>query len=242
MTFTIVDSASGKKVENATVSIDGSKIVSGDHGTAVIRNVAFGGHNYLVAAENYLPANASFNVSGATLLTVKLSRAPQKATLTFVILDSQTGRKIENATLSFDGKSSVPSDHGTVVLRDITQGNHTYAVSAANYLPVSAPVKVQESTTLTIKLTPIKKATLTFVIVDSRTGRKIEDAMLSFDGKSIEASDSGTVVLRDVTLGSHAYVASAKSRLASSATLNVTGSTTITIKLSRDSSSRSRDL
>jgi len=59
---------------------------------------------------------------------------------------------------------------------------------------------------------------------------------------SFIAPDSGTVVLRDVTTGSHAYAASAKSYLASRATLNVTGSTTITIKLRKDSSSRSRDL
>jgi hypothetical protein len=78
VTFKVTDSATGRTIEKAKVSMDGVIIVTNDHGIAVYKKVAFGMHNYYVTKEKYLKATGRINVIGKITVNVKLKKSGTK--------------------------------------------------------------------------------------------------------------------------------------------------------------------
>jgi len=75
VTFKVTDSATGKPIEGASVSMDnGKRIVTDDHGIAIFKNVVTGNHKYSVTKEKYLRATGRINVISKTTVNVKLKK------------------------------------------------------------------------------------------------------------------------------------------------------------------------
>jgi hypothetical protein len=77
--------------------------------------------------------------------------------VTFAVTDIGTGKPINNATVTIDGRRWQSSGHGMVVARNVAPGSHVYVAAANRYLPATATFSVTSSTTINVQLSPAPK-------------------------------------------------------------------------------------
>ncbi|MEI8342499.1 MAG: hypothetical protein WCH43_13320, partial [Verrucomicrobiota bacterium] len=78
VTFVVTDSLTGQTISHASVKIDGKRKAGNEHGALEIQKIALGTHQYVASAKKYLPATASFNVTGSTTVSIQLAPVPPK--------------------------------------------------------------------------------------------------------------------------------------------------------------------
>ena len=163
----------------------------------------------------------------------------------------QNGAVMPGVTITFSSSNGTVGNIAPLTATTGTAGTATTTFTAGN--PGSATVKaanglISGTATVTvngqISVPPptTGKATVKFVVTDSRSHRPIHEADVSFGGKTKETNDYGMVKFTDVVPGTYNYKVSKEGYQTIKNSIKVTGdTTTIYVKMvkttSRDSKS-----
>ena len=169
-------------------------------------------------------------------MTIRLTPIPTTGTITVKVVDAVTGSVISGASIT-GGGTGTTSSAGSVTFSNVPFGTYSYSASKTGYYSGSGSGTISlsaQSTTVTIKLTPIPTTgTITVKVVDAATGAAISGASIT-GGKAGTTSSAGTVSFADVPFGTYSFTASKSGYLSNSgsATISLSAqSTTVTIKL-----------
>ena len=103
----------------------------------------------------------SGSVTGTASATVTASSTGQRFSVTFVIIDEKTGKKVHDAKVTLDGVTKETNRYGKVEFK-VTAGTHSYKVAGesgddAKYILVTNTVNVTGDTTIQIELTRLHR-------------------------------------------------------------------------------------
>ena len=238
ITVKVVDAVTGSAISGASISGGGSGTTSSS-GTVTFGNVPFGTYTYSASKPGYYSSSGSGTISlsaQSTTVTIKLTPIPTTGTITVKVVDAVTGSAISGASIT-GGGTGTTSSAGTVTFNNVLFGTYTYSAAKTGYYSGSGSGTISlsaQSTTVTIKLTPIPTTgTITVKVVDAVTGSAISGASIT-GGKSGTTSGAGTVSFADVPFGTYSFTAAKSGYLSNSASATISlsaQSTTVTIKL-----------
>ncbi len=100
------------------------------------------------------------------------------------------------------------------------------AVSAGTTTVTATNGSVKGTAAVTVTAPSTGKATVNFVVTDSKTHRPIHEAKVSFGGKTKETDDHGIAKFTDVVLGTYNYKVSKEGYQTIKNSIKVTGDTT----------------
>jgi hypothetical protein len=100
------------------------------------------------------------------------------------------------------------------------------AVSAGTTTVTATSGSVKGTAAVTVTAPSTGKATVNFVVTDSKTHRPIHEAKVSFGGKTKETDDHGIAKFTDVVLGTYNYKVSKEGYQTIKNSIKVTGDTT----------------
>ncbi len=112
---------------------------------------------------------------------------------------SEKKKPLENAKLTYDGKTYTTHVKGELTISNVTPGNVTVYVSDDNYHNGSNKVEVTPNGqgTGVISLTP-DNGTMKITVVDSETKKPLENAKVTYDGGTISLNpEAGKVAVVD---------------------------------------------
>ncbi|MCL5316735.1 MAG: Ig-like domain-containing protein [Thaumarchaeota archaeon] len=168
------------------------------------------------------PATASLVVGGTQTFTATAKDQngnPMTVTITWSSSNATVG------TVDATGKFTALAAGTTTVIAASGSVNGTASVTVT--APVVSPPPPPPSSNQTY--------TVTFVIVDASTGKPVHEAKVTLDGVTKETNRYGQVTFTNVTAGSHTYKVTGDDDDGRyqqiSSTINVTGNTTIQVKL-----------
>ncbi|CAG0992456.1 hypothetical protein METP3_02737 [Methanosarcinales archaeon] len=171
------------------------------------------------------PVLTTISVSPAT---VSLSIG---GTQTFIAAPKdQFGNPIAASIVWSSSNTSVGTVSASGVLTAVSAGTTTVTATSGS---------VKGTAAVTVTAPSTGKATVKFVVTDSKTRRTIHEAKVSFGGKTKETDDHGMVEFTDVVLGTYKYKVSKERYQTITNSINVTGDTiTVYVKMLK---TRSRD-
>ena len=238
ITVKVVDANTGAAISGASITGGGSGTTS-SAGTVTFSNVPFGTYTYSASKSGYYgnSGSATISLSAQTAtVTIRLTPIPTSGTITVKVVDAVTGSAISGASIT-GGGTGTTSSAGTVTFSNVPFGTYSYSASKTGYYSGSGSGTISlsvQSTTVTIKLTPIPTTgSITVKVVDANTGAAISGARIT-GGKSGTTSGAGTVSFANVAFGTYSFTASKSGYLSNSASATISlsaQSTTVTIKL-----------
>ncbi len=99
------------------------------------------------------------------------------------VIDSETKKPLENAKVTYDGKTYTTNGKGEVTISNVTPGDVTVDGSDDNYHSGSTKVEVTPNgqETGTISLTP-DNGTVKIKVIDSKTRKVLSRATVNLNG------------------------------------------------------------
>jgi hypothetical protein len=131
-------------------------------------------------------------------------------TVTFQIVNSQTGQAVPGATVSIAGMTGTTDNNGIVSISGITEGNRGYSVSRSDYRTTTGSINVQSDLTVTVPLVPTSnipssRHTATFNVVDEETQLTIRGAVVKADGVNVLTDTNGRASFADLDDGTYTF-------------------------------------
>ncbi len=156
---TITNASSSIAISGATVTAGGISATTDANGNYSI-SIAPGTYTVTASATGYVSGTmsnvivASNAITTATLALAPVPPSPPGfSTVTFVVIDNETGLPVDEAKVTMDGVTIETDDAGTAVFTKVAAGDHTYEVSGEDYVKTNGIVSVAGDTTVTVKLT-----------------------------------------------------------------------------------------
>ncbi len=223
ITVKVVDANTGAAISGASITGGGTGTTS-SAGTVTFSNVPFGTYTYSANKTGYYgnSGSATISLSAQTAtVTIRLTPIPTTGTITVKVVDANTGAAISGASIT-GGKSGTTSSAGTISFADVPFGTYSFTAAKSGYLSNSASATISlsaQSTTVTIKLTPI--GSVTVYVRDKATNALISGASITGSGSGTTNS-SGTVSFGSLRIGTYSYTASKSGYISGSGSASVT--------------------
>lgn len=134
---------SGTSIEGASVNLGGVTKTTDENGKVSFANLEKGVYDYTVSKQGFNDASGEVNVDSDKTISLVLEftepvenpKPPSTATydLTFRVLDALTGTPIENVKIVIAGAVGTTGSNGKVVFQGLSNGEHVYTLSHADY-------------------------------------------------------------------------------------------------------------
>ena len=211
MKITVVDSETKKPLENAKVTYDGKTYTTDRNGEVTISNVTPGDVTVNGSDDNYHNGSTKVEVTPNGQETGTISLIPDNGIMKITVVDSETKKPLENAKVTYDGKTYTTNVKGEVTISNVTPGDVTVDGSDNNYHNGSTKVEVTPNGQETgiISLTP-DNGTVTIKVVDSKTGKVLSGATVNINGQTLHTNSNGEVEVSNVKPGNISATASDK--------------------------------
>ncbi len=202
MKITVVDSLTKKVLENSKVTYNGKIYTTDSNGEVIISNVVPG--NIIVdgSDKNYHNGSTKVEVTPNGEGTGTISLTPDNGTMKITVVDSSTKKALENAKVTYDEKTYTTDSKGEVTISNVVPGDITVDGSDKNYHSGSTKVEVTpngEGSGI-ISLTP-DNGTMKITVIDSSTKKALENAKVTYDGKTYTTDSNGEVTITNVIPG-----------------------------------------
>ncbi|MFR5267273.1 collagen binding domain-containing protein, partial [Clostridium sp.] len=209
MKITVVDSETKKPLQNATVTYGGKTYTTDRNGEVTISNVTPGDVIVDGSDNNYHNGSTKVEVTPNGQGTGVISLTPDNGTMKITVVDSETKKPLENAKVTYDGKTYTTDRNGEVTISNVKPGDVTVDGSDDNYQNGSTKVEVTPNgqETGTISLTP-DNGTVTIKVVDSKTGKVLSGATVNINGQTLHTNSNGEVQVSNVKPGNISATAS----------------------------------
>ncbi len=99
-------------------------------------------------------------IAGAAIYTVATAQSQEKGTINVAVIDSETGKPVQGATVSVDGISETTGSNGTASV-SVPPGSYNISVTAQGYNPYSSTISVNAGQTVTVSVQLTETKTLT---------------------------------------------------------------------------------
>ena len=185
MKITVVDSETKKPLENAKVTYNGKTYTTNAKGEVTISNVKPGNVTVDGSDNNYHSGSTKVEVTPNGQGTGIISLTPDNGIMKIIVVDSETKKPLENAKVTYDGKTYTTDRNGEVTISNVKPGDVTVDGSDDNYQNGSTKVEVtlNGQETGTISLTP-DNGTMKITVVDSETKKPLQNATVTYGGKT----------------------------------------------------------
>ena len=202
MKITVVDSLTKKPLGNAKVTYGGKTYTTDSKGEVTISNVVPGDITVDGSDDNYHSGSTKVEVTPNGEGTGIISLTPDNGTMKITVVDSLTKKPLENAKVTYDGKTYTTDSNGEVTISNVIPGNITVDGSDDNYHNGSTKVEVTPNGegTGTISLTP-DNGTMKITVIDSLTKKPLEKAKVTYGGKTYTTDSNGQVTISNVVPG-----------------------------------------
>gem|GEM_PF-5372563 len=227
VTFEVLDEETAEPIKGAKVTIDGLTEYTDEKGKASF-TVLPGTYTYKVEKEGYESKEGTVKVEENTYLTVYLKKA--KYTVTFLVVDKETGEPLEGAVVKFGDLTGVTDKEGKVEF-SVAGGKYSYKVTKEGYKSIEGEVDV--SGDVTVKVEIEKEAilyTVTFEVVDKYTAKPIEGAKVKLGDYEKLTNSSGHAEFQ-VGKGTYSYTVSKEGYKEKSGEIEVSADTYVKVEL-----------
>ena len=195
-------------LKNTKVTVNGTPETTNGEGQVTVKT-SEGKNTITIGSENY--HNGTVTVDGKPGGTEKanVTLTPDNGTMKITVIDSETKKPLENAKVTYDGKTYTTNGKGEVTISNVTPGDVTVDGSDDNYHSGSTKVEVTPNgqETGTISLTP-DNGTVTIKVVDSKTGKVLSGATVNINGQILHTNSNGEVQVSNVKPGNISATAS----------------------------------
>ena len=195
-------------LKNTKVTVNGTPEITNGEGQVTVKT-SEGKNTITIGSENY--HNGTVIVDGKPGGTDKtnVTLTPDNGTMKITVVDSETKKPLENAKVTYDGKTYTTNAKGEVTISNVKPGDVTVDGSDDNYQNGSTKVEVTPNgqETGTISLTP-DNGTVTIKVVDSKTGKVLSGATVNINGQTLHTNSNGEVQVSNVKPGSISATAS----------------------------------
>ncbi|PIN81870.1 hypothetical protein COV11_00950 [Candidatus Woesearchaeota archaeon CG10_big_fil_rev_8_21_14_0_10_30_7] len=160
--FAIVD-PSGTSVEGVNVELGGASRTTDSNGRVSYSGLTSGTYDYTVSKTGYKDVTGSLDVNGDRTVSLVLDftepvsdpQPPVNANydVTFKVLNSATGLPVEDVKIIIAGTVGHTGSNGKVIFQGLTNGNHAYTLTHADYEARSDSITVAgKDVSLTLNL------------------------------------------------------------------------------------------
>ncbi|MFR5264738.1 carboxypeptidase regulatory-like domain-containing protein, partial [Clostridium sp.] len=188
-------------LKNTKVTVNGTPETTNGEGQVTVKT-SEGKNTITIGSKNY--HNGTVTVDGKPGETGKtnITLTPDNGTMKITVVDSETKEPLENAKVTYDGKTYTTNAKGEVTISNVKPGNVTVDGSDNNYHNGSTKVEVTPNGQGTgiISLTP-DNGTMKITVVDSETKKPLENAKVTYGGKTYTTNEKGEVTISNVTPG-----------------------------------------
>jgi hypothetical protein len=150
----VVTDEIGNALENATLTLDtpDNRTTSNSDGISVFKNVPRGNHTFAAAKTDYDTVSIIRNITeDATIIFIMNSTAPYSI---IIRVSDQTGRKLPNIAVVFDGKKCQTDANGEASFGNVTRGDYTINATQQGFEPISVSQHIYKNATIEIVLYP----------------------------------------------------------------------------------------
>jgi uncharacterized membrane protein len=217
VTFIVKDESS-TALEGATISVNGSDLITNSSGEASI-DLPDGDYPWSVTLSEFGTENGTFSVSGSTV-TQNVTLTKTSYLLSFKVIDTDTN-PIEGASIAVNG-TSLSTDASGEASIEVVNGNYPYTVSKDGYNDVSATATVSGAAVTENVTLNVASYAVNFTVLDAGFN-PVENALISVNGSELNTDANGQASISLVD-GSYNYTVTKENYEQVSASLTVAGS------------------
>ena len=237
----VVDGETGKVLAGATVNIDGQILHTDSDGEVQVNDVKPGEISATASDEGYTKAQTSVKVDPNKTVTGIISLMPEAGNV-IVTVNGENG-PLKNTKITVNGVSETTDAEGQVIVKT-SEGPNKIIIGSKNYHngTIIVDAKPGKTEKANVTLTP-DNGTMKITVVDSLTKKALENAKVTYDGKTYTTDSNGQVIISNVVPGDITVDGSDKNYHSGSTKVEVTpnGEGTGTISLVPDDNHKDKN-
>ncbi len=195
----VVDSKTGKILSGATVNINGQTLRTNSNGEVQINDAKPGEIIATASEKGYTNGQTSVKLepNGKTTGIISLNPEAGKVVVT---VNGQNG-PLKNTKVTVNGVAETTDGEGQVIVKT-SEGPNKITIGSKNYHNgiITVDGKPGETEKAHVTLTP-DNGTMKITVVDSSTKKALENAKVSYDGKTYTTDSKGEVTISNVVPG-----------------------------------------
>jgi outer membrane protein OmpA-like peptidoglycan-associated protein len=199
-----IDAITGQPLTRATIKIAGQTVTTDAQGRFRLEEIEAGEVSVSAGQDGYRANAQTIELEALKTSEAKIVLEPiTEGTIEGTVVDSATGRPLDGVRITAAGQQALSDMSGTFLLENVEKGDVEVAATKAVYerAVMSAEVIAQETTTLSIPLTPITYGTLTGTVVDAANGQPLPSATVSLASTTLQTDAAGEFVVEKVPAG-----------------------------------------
>ena len=211
ITGTVVDSASGSPLANASVQFAGLELQSDTQGLFRAERVPAGTVSVVAELFRYVSDQQTVELERGTEQQVALSLDPiTTGTVRGIVLNSTDGQPVQGATVTIGNLAAQSDADGRFEIENVPAGEVSTRASLALFEPGDSAVNVAaaEVVDTELRLLPITYGTISGTVVNADTGAALPGATVSAGSQSTESDAEGAFELTRVGAGEITVVGS----------------------------------